>query len=400
MARKLNDWLSGWLEFTENIEAPERFRLWSAVAAVSAALQRRVYVTVKGQRLYPNLYIMLVGPPGVGKGNAMRELIKWLRETDIHLAPEGLTRRAFYESLEDAKVASPIDPLDFSYSLAAFIEELGVFLHAGDNDFIYNLCHVYDNPAYFHYKTATAGEIHVENASFMLLAGATPKAIKDIFSEHAMELGISARSLLIFSDERVDVPIFGLPKKNESLAKDLQHDLRQMLYIHGEYVFTEDAAESLVAWSHDDFKPYPNDPRFIHYNVRRFVQITKLCIVTAASMRDDPLITLEDLTRVKTFLLEAERTMPRAIEGIGANPYLEYQQKCLKLINTFYDKTGKPTAEYALRSILMTDVPPQYLNATMDSLTTARWVEYHGDSPKRRFWPRGKMPESILDRVT
>jgi len=389
--RELQDWIAAWLDYSSGIESPLIYRAWAAIATLSGVMQRKAWVRVKGQKLFPNMYVLLVGDPGLGKGNAMKELRLWCADLkNLHTAPDGLTKRSFYEVLEGAIVENPTNPLVHDCALFAFVEELGVFLHAGDHDFVYTLCHVYDTPPTFWYKTFGSGENHMENVCFGFVAGVTPKALKDIFSEQAMEMGISARTILIFSDERIKVPIFGNATANENLGKALRHDLGQISGLRGEYIFEDEAAESLVAWTNDDMPPIPQDPRFNHYNARRFVQFVKLCMVTASARRDDLVILNTDVAAAKMVLLEAERFMPRAIESLGANPLLFQQQTAIKYINFIYLTRKKSCSEAELRRRLSVEVHPTYVDVLIDQLAHARWVSVLGDKPDRMFLPRGR----------
>lgn len=392
MARQAGDWLRTWLEYSSNIESPLLFRFWSGVSAISGVLQRKVFTLVKGQRLYPNLYVLLVGPPGIGKGNAMRELTTWLRSIDgVCVAPEVITsRRAFYEVLEGAKVMDLDDPTEVNHSLCAFIEELGVFLSGHDTELIYNLCRVFDTPDFFHYKTGSVGELFLEKACFSFLAGVTPKALRDIFTEQAMELGISARTIMAFSNEKLKVDIFGVPTKNEGLRKDLLADLGHISKLHGEIIFSPDAGDALIAWSETDFAPLPQDPRFVHYNTRRFVHIIKLCMIVALSRHDELIISLEDFRLAQTAILEVERQMPEAIRGIGANPYLDAQNGAMTLINKIFLTTGQPTMESTLYRELSHSVEPHYVDAVIEALARGKWIKAEGEKPERKFWPRGR----------
>jgi len=398
--RKCDNWLKSWLEYSSSWEAPERFRLWSGIAAISAVMQRKLFTFVKGQRLYANTYILLIGAPGSGKGNAMKFLAEWLKDMDgefFRIAPDGITKRAFYMSLEGAKQLPAGDISKEQHSMTAFIEELGVFLQPGDNDFIYSLCRVFDCPSKFHYKTATAGENFAVNASFSMLSACTPKALRDIFTEDAMELGISARTMIIFADDKVDIAIFGKREGNDKLEKDLKYDLAKMLLVSGDYQFDNEAASELTKWSLGEFSPKPKDPRFEHYNSRRFIQIIKLCMVFALSKRDDPIILLEDFNEVKSIILEAERYMPKAIETLGANPLLMQQQQAISLINGIWTQFKRETEEAELYSALARDVPPYLIKDLLDYVANAKWVSVIGTAPNRRFLPRGKKEEKKKD---
>ena len=396
--RKCDNWLKSWLQYSSSWESPERFRLWSGIAAISAVAQRKIFAYVKGQRLFANTYILLIGSPGSGKGNAMKYLAQWLKELkedDFSMAPDGLTKRAFYMELEAARIFPDGNHELEQHSLTAFIEELGVFLHPGDTDFVYALCHVYDCPKKFEYKTASSGSNFANNACFSMLSACTPKALRDIYSEDAMELGISARTIIVFADDKVEVDIFGKPKHRDQLKKDLQYDLRHMLNLHGEYQFDEEAAKALVKWSKEEFSPKPKDPRFEHYNSRRFVQIVKLCMIVAMSKRDDPIILIEDFNDTKSILLECERHMPKAIETLGANPLLIQQNSCLTYVNEIYRKHSRGATEAELLRLIERDVAPHLRSEVLTQMANAKWVTVAGSPPERVFYPRGKEKERI-----
>jgi hypothetical protein len=384
-------------------------RLWAGISAISATLQRRVWTHVKAQKLYANTYVLLCGPPGVGKGNAMKILTPWLREIEqLHIAPDGLTRRSFYSALEN----SPVNDYNFEegakaedvvgqrhFSMTAFIEELGVFMQPGDNQFVYALCHVYDTPLQLHYKTEHAGENFIENAWFSMLSAVTPKGLKDIFTDQALELGISARTVIIYSDEKIKVDIFGVPDRREQLEKELRFDLNRMTQIQGAYNFSEEAAEQLVAWSETGFSPIPKDPRFEHYNTRRFVQIVKLCMICAAAKRQDTVILPDDIAQAKTFILEAEQVMSGAVQTLGANPYLSQQQLAIRLVNIRWQTQMKGTSEAELRQKIGADMDPRYSDMLLADLEKAAWLDCTGKSPFRIFYPRGKMVGASIEKA-
>src|SRR5229473_4195841 len=62
--RGLPDFITGFMDYTKNSESPTNFHLWAACSSIAAALQRRVFLKWGHQTIYPNLYIILVGPSG------------------------------------------------------------------------------------------------------------------------------------------------------------------------------------------------------------------------------------------------------------------------------------------------------------------------------------------------
>ena len=79
-SRYYNDFLSAYLAYTNNTEPPTSYHTWTALSMIAAALQRRVYIKWGYETIYPNMYIVLVGPSGkCRKGTAMnvgKDLLK------------------------------------------------------------------------------------------------------------------------------------------------------------------------------------------------------------------------------------------------------------------------------------------------------------------------------------
>ena len=63
----MSTWIKEVLKATSSSEAPERYFWWSAVSAISAVTRRRIFLERWHYKLYPNLYVILVGPSGLRK---------------------------------------------------------------------------------------------------------------------------------------------------------------------------------------------------------------------------------------------------------------------------------------------------------------------------------------------
>ena len=60
-------WLDSFMDYTDKIPTPEVFRRWAGISMIAAALERKVWLETSVGTLYPNLYMFLLAPPGVGK---------------------------------------------------------------------------------------------------------------------------------------------------------------------------------------------------------------------------------------------------------------------------------------------------------------------------------------------
>src|SRR5437899_5424310 len=96
-------WIEAFCDYTRLIKSPVLFRKWAAIAAVAWALERKVWVRTMGTPFYPNLYTILVGPPGVGKTNILNKVeALWTGLKSHHLAPTSVTKSSFVDHLNEA----------------------------------------------------------------------------------------------------------------------------------------------------------------------------------------------------------------------------------------------------------------------------------------------------------
>ena len=134
MERRLPDWITGFLKYTENTEPPYTFRLWTALHTITAVLQRKCYLPWGSLTFYPNMYIVLVAPPGAArKGTAMGPSLDMLSEPNlgVKLAAEAITREALIRELKNANdtiINQQTGEMIFHSSLTIHSQELTVFL--------------------------------------------------------------------------------------------------------------------------------------------------------------------------------------------------------------------------------------------------------------------------------
>jgi hypothetical protein len=394
--------VESYVDFTSGLKSPERYRRWAAICAVASALQRKVNIRIEGQYQFANLYTLLVGPPGLGKGNAVKPMQRMLRKLGtIHLSPRGLTKRAFYTEMEACE-HSDVDPVSNSIevhsSLTAIIEEFGVFLLPRDIEFMDALADVYDNPEVFSYKTQHSGENEVKYPNFNLLACSTPRGIRERFTDDIFEQGFPARIIMIFSDEQVRVPLFKERPKLDEMEMDLVHDLEQIACIKGTYRWSTDAQVNLDAWYANRMPPVPSDSRLAHYNARRLAHITKLSMVMCASRTDELIIAPQDLGNARLALLEAETAMGGALSAIGANPLKAQIAAARKLVELHWQREHKPMTEHKLLQFLYNEVPVNYVNPCIQGMLDAAWIRVTGgEAPNRTFMPVELPGDKVRD---
>ena len=86
------------MDHASNLESAEVFRRWTAITAIAAVLEQKVWLTTS-DKLYPNLYTILVGHPGVGKTRTIMAGRKFLVELpEFHIAPTSMKMASLVDS--------------------------------------------------------------------------------------------------------------------------------------------------------------------------------------------------------------------------------------------------------------------------------------------------------------
>ena len=190
------DWISDFITFTEDSITTPMFRLWSAITAVSGACERRVWGKVGAMSTYPNLYVMLVANPGVGKYviNTVREL--WYEaksplsgKSAFCVAPDNMTKASMIDKLAKAQqIFYPPSGAPYQYhSLLIAAEEFSVFMPAWDNEFIGVLNSIYNNPSVPYSEERRHGparEVTIPHPNMSILAGVRRSDARVVQHQH------------------------------------------------------------------------------------------------------------------------------------------------------------------------------------------------------------------------
>ena len=117
--RRLDNWLTSYMDYTADQPSPELFRRWSGIFLLATALERKVWVNVIPRKpLYPNLQVMFVAPPGIGKSLMTAVVEDIHKELPEHKrAPNDISKASFIDALNEARrnVGDPLsDVTDFN----------------------------------------------------------------------------------------------------------------------------------------------------------------------------------------------------------------------------------------------------------------------------------------------
>lgn len=268
--------------------------------------------------LYPNLYAILVGPPGVGKSRTIRvarNLVRTLCGTDrsqLHLAPDSMTGASLTDALVEARrdIVGYGDKETLTFnSLLLMPDELSDFMKVYDEALIGKLTKFYDVDPYT--ETRVVGKISrvIESSQLSMIAGSTTSHLLNKIPEWAWDQGFFSRTVLIYAQDRqLEDDIFSTDIRDPG---ELAHDIKAIFALQGQFNLTEPFRNAINDWRRKGELPKPSHPRFEHYNTRRLAHLLKLSMVSSADKSDNLTITVQDFERALGWLTEAETTMPQ-----------------------------------------------------------------------------------------
>ena len=212
-------WLKDYLDYTSGHEAPEDFHLWVGLTIVSAALRRKVWLDNVYHKLYPNLFTILVSPPGVGKKttainigvNILREAVGDLKIVSEKCTPEALAKR-LAEVREERKESGGMR-LDAKAEGLVVAPELTVFMSSDQYNatMLTLLTRLYDCADIQEVNTIGRGLEKLKNVFLSLLGATTPSEISKAIPPAATGGGLMSRLTIVQRDSTPRIVPFAAP---------------------------------------------------------------------------------------------------------------------------------------------------------------------------------------------
>jgi hypothetical protein len=374
MQRKITNAVSAfdtYLQLVELSESPLIFHRWCFISAMGTMLGRKVWLPFGEEVIYPNQYVVLIGPPGSRKSAAIKTIGTLMDEAGYqHFGPDKSTKEKFMIDWEHGfdKINRGVEPgklardnpaytgameelfettigIDKSKVSEVFIKsgELQDFLGSGNADFIVTLTNLWDNLPKYTDRFKNSKDLYIPNPTINLLGGATTTTFSSVFSSNIAGQGMLSRLVLVHGKGqrmRLTIP--------PPLPAGLKASIIDYLSViandfHGALTLDEDAFDALH-WIYQNWVDLP-DSRLLTYSGRRQTHLIKLMIISAVSdFRMN--INLQDVILANSILTYTELSMPKALGEFGKSRNSGLSQV---ILDTIYQGTG--AGGYSAREI-------------------------------------------------
>jgi hypothetical protein len=346
--RVLNNWLMKYGEYTIESESPEQFHLWTGLSIIASTVRRNVYLNQGTHILFPNMYVILIGPPGrVRKSTSIRLGRHLLLGVEgIHFGADSLTREELIRSLAKISTGSKQAAMTIhSTELSSLIEPSGIKM-------IQFLTDIFDGDYKWRYSTKHQGKDVINNPILNILAATTPTWIADGLPADVIGHGFTSRVLFVYgADRRFLRPFPG--QLDGELARNLQADLDHISRIEGDFTWGEGSKACYKEIYEEIDREIPKDYRVEGFHNRKDIYTLKVAMLLSIARSDDLIMQPGDITTAYSALSDIEESMHKTFSAVGKYDHAADTERLLAAIREDGELTSEEIHQrfYAVGSV-------------------------------------------------
>jgi len=371
--------LEKWRSYMSDCVSPASYIDMGFYYMITAALQRRVWVFPEHSPLFPNMYLILVGGPAVGKGRVINQVAKFMRhhkqpltadevkhnaeakalgKTDLieptplfPLGPDTTTFPALLRRMSNAmqgiKVEKnhPLAPngIYTHKSIAFILEELSSIFQNQTEGMADFLIKVFDCEDYL-YETKNMGCDKLRSACLSLFAGTTPTSLNKYFSRDIIGDGFSSRTVFVceFTSRFRKFGVTDLSEDQLGYKEEILAHLKKLSKVFGRVQFTPEAYKHLKYYF-EEWAPFHRvnpSVKLESYYGRKNIHTLKLAMAVHFADFTDLVMTLDDVKKAIEILDSLEQNMHYAL-SFGDNPLRDVSNQIIRHIRTAGPRTAQ-----------------------------------------------------------
>jgi energy-coupling factor transporter ATP-binding protein EcfA2 len=408
MARVLKkSWHEAFFEcHAPHTDAPDSFVLWAAISLIGAALKNNVYFDLQTYTLYPNEYIILTGPPGVGKGTVMGMIEGMVKDClpnkVVNTLTDRVTAERIIELIADGWALPPrlvnqqvvIGAVDHNCLL--FSQEIRVLL--GASPWMLTFLEEAWSRTNFSYQTKNKGNVVIDDMCCSLLAASVPEVLRNVHREANMVItgGFSSRCLFIYADHpSKSLDLDSVPMKKSKPSKELYDklclDLQDISKLRGEFtvevgaklMFADYVNRSLAAAAADDNEAIAN------FRGRMKAHILKLAIVFSVSRSNSLVISVIDMANALSEISKITVSLNKLFRGAGEG----MDAATTARVQDFIEKNGRVSKREILKALYRHINSAETLDRILHILETIQFCKKVSQGKGIDYWQHTPPPK-------
>jgi len=319
-----------WKNYFRHIHAPKQFVEAGFYFCISAALERRAWVSAGAHKIFANQYVLLVGPGGVGKGlvtGVCDEVVlrHWKKvntddEPIIRMGPTSGSYQKLIERMakgtELCKYIEDGKERHYPYSSACcMLDEFTSLFTEHAKEAVAFFCSAWTGSVPYERDTNSRGRLYIKNPNISILAGTTPRNLSGLVKSDIIGSGLERRLLIVYAHENEwrqhEIPPIQ-PDQQRDMDQILEH-IRDLSLVCGGLKYSPEANRYFADWWADRSRcEVAHHPTLETYHPSKNSLVHKLCIAvhmsegSPAKQLQTP-ISVESITEAIRMLLSYEQ---------------------------------------------------------------------------------------------
>lgn len=355
-------YIKDFMAMMRGTESPSSFAAWVAIHTISAVLLKHTWFKFGRDILYPNIYAILVAPPGeckksytIGKGTKIlrhvanyieNERVRFLKDIRIH---EGrVTSEVLHNIMQpvvkNVETQNGLEEISIGGWLTLILPEMTASISRKEYQagLITKLCQLYDCEERIDDATWSHGHLPIVDSYCTLIGGMTPEQMSTTLPPEALGGGFLSRTMVVAEYKSpykhyLPTDSFNEPEVMEELSKRLAWVA--VSNMDKGYEFSPEAHIWAKRWYDGTFQLNKDEAvgdskRFIYS--RMDVVLYRLALIIRAQRYEvSPYITVEDLKIADLIIQTTLKQSPNLVENaLAQGPY----QRLLNKITEILDK--------------------------------------------------------------
>lgn len=317
-------------------EVPPQFFLWSLLSVMAAAVADRVWIKkFRSENLTPNLYTMLLGPSGCGKGQAIDAAVPLVKTLPRCRTFEGpITAQGLEKFLHQIK-KKEAGGRQLGSKVFLVHEELAMCIGEGKqaSDFVKAMTGLWKSRVgVIEKQTVTSGHYAMENPNLNWLCGTTKEWLIESIPLSALKAGFGRRIIGIEGERNRDIripePIF--PEDYDEVMDHLRQRFELLSHMEGEFEKSIGAQAMEYEWYMQ--RPPPADEDAYPAWDQAHDLSLKLAMLIALAEGGDRLYLRElHMRKGQELAAEAQASVPHLLAWAAITPETEGMERIQSL---------------------------------------------------------------------
>jgi hypothetical protein len=329
---------------------------------------RKVWVNMGYFNIYPNLYVVLLAPPGNKKTTAMNCAKNLIREVkDIPFTADCQSKENLVKEMSTYKrtfTLGPNRPPEEFTPISAFVTELSQFIGIDPIRMLDFLTTIYDQN-FYDMKTQKHGQQIIMGPYFCLLGCTVPDWITTQLKGDVISGGFSRRCIFVYETEDgqpIAFPIIS-PEMQVAWERCVVRG-KELKTLAGEFRWDPEARLFYKHWY--ETRTISKDPNITYFDRTSFIQVLKVAMLLSLSEGNSLTLTRIHIETAQALLLKIMARLPEVFRGLGRNELAQVSAK----LEGHLMRAGGPITKKELQALLWNEANSMDFHNIISHLTS------------------------------